>query len=171
MWVPLVEAGELSGPGVDHFLRRYLDPLFASVTPPTRVLLGCTHYPLLLPGIRALVPPAVELLTQGEIVAERLEDWLARHPERTRGSGRAGAAGSSTTDDPGWFAAQGERILGARLHGREGPPPGAMISQLGPFPVGRGRPTFFGGDHGYGKAGGRPRGHAGRRVPVRVSLP
>jgi len=112
LWVPLVEEGELAGPGVDCFLHRYLDPLLEAAVPPERMLLACTHYPLLLPGIRAIVPAAIELLTQGEIVAERLADWLARHPEMEARLGRGGARAYATTDDPAWFAARGARLLG-----------------------------------------------------------
>lgn len=115
MWVPLVEAGELSGPGVDHFLHRYLDPLLAATEPPSRVLLGCTHYPLLLPGIRGIVPSSIEVLPQGDIVAERLADWLIRHPEMAARLPRGGQRRFLTTDDPGWFAAQGARVLGHAL--------------------------------------------------------
>jgi len=43
LWVPLVEAGETSGPGVDYYLHKYLDPLFSSSAQPSRLLLGCTH--------------------------------------------------------------------------------------------------------------------------------
>lgn len=112
LWVPLVEAGELDGPGVRYYLHRYLDPLFASDDSPARLLLACTHYPLLLPGIRAACPPGVEVLTQGEIVAERLADWLRRHPERESRLGRGGTRRYLTTDDPGWFAERGARVLG-----------------------------------------------------------
>ena len=72
LWAPLVEAGELEGEGTEWFLRRYLEPLLQSDSPPQRILLGCTHYPLLLPGIRRLVPPQVEIISQGDIVASRL---------------------------------------------------------------------------------------------------
>lgn len=112
LWVPLVEAGELSGPGTDHFLHKYLDPLFATAPIPERLLLACTHYPLLLDGIRRVCPPATEVLVQGEIVAERLADWLVRHPELAARLGRGGARRYLTTDDPSWFAARGETILG-----------------------------------------------------------
>jgi glutamate racemase len=115
LWVPLVEAGELTGPGVEYFLHRYLDPLFAAPDPPSRLLLACTHYPLLAAGIRAVVPAGIEVLTQGEIVAERLADWLARHPEMEGRLGRAGQRRYLTTDDPAWFAAQGRRILGRAI--------------------------------------------------------
>jgi glutamate racemase len=112
LWVALVEAGELSGPGVDFFLHRYLDPVFDAPAPPSRLLLACTHYPLLLPGIVRAVPPGVEILTQGEIVAERLADWLRRHPDMDGRLGRGGQRHFLTTDDPGWFAAQGEAMVG-----------------------------------------------------------
>jgi glutamate racemase len=115
LWVPLVEAGETRGPGVDFFLHKYLDPLFARQQPPSRVLLGCTHYPLLWAGIRAIVPPAVEVIAQGELVAERLADWLFRHPEMERRLSRGGGRRYATTDDPVWFAQQGEPILGEAI--------------------------------------------------------
>jgi glutamate racemase len=113
MFVPLVEAGELDGPGVDVFAARYLAPLHAA--PPERLLLGCTHYPLLLPRIAAHAPRNTQLLTQGPLVADRLADWLDRHPEmRARLSARGGRR-FATTDDPAWFAAQGARILGQSM--------------------------------------------------------
>lgn len=115
LWVPLVEAGETSGPGVDYFLHKYLDPLFARPDPPARVLLGCTHYPLLRAGIRAVVPPAVELIDQGDLVAERLVDWLVRHPDVESRLSRKARRRYATTDDPGWFAARGEPIMGGSI--------------------------------------------------------
>lgn len=115
LWVPLVEAGETAGPGVDHYLHKYLDPLFARAGAPTRVLLGCTHYPLLLPAMRPMVPATTELIAQGELVAERLADWLRRHPDMELRLSRGGAHCYATTDDAAWFAAQGEPIMGRRI--------------------------------------------------------
>ncbi len=129
LWVPLVEAGETSGPGVDYFLHKYLDPLFVRNDPPLRLLLGCTHYPLLQPGIRAIVPPAVEIVDQGALVAERLADWLARHPDMERRLSRGAGRRYATTDDPAWFATQGEPIMG-------GPIPVERV-RLTPWPGGR----------------------------------
>jgi glutamate racemase len=111
LWVPLVEAGETSGAGVDHFLHKYLDPLFDRPSPPTRILLGCTHYPLLLDGIRRIVAGRAEVLAQGDLIAERLADWLRRHPEMERRLSRTGERRYATTDDPAWFTAQGEPIM------------------------------------------------------------
>jgi glutamate racemase len=111
LWVSLVEAGELSGPGTEYFLHKSLDPLFAAPDPPSRVLLGCTHYPLLLPAIRTMVPAHVEIIAQGALVADRLADWLQRHLEIERRLSRKGTRRYATTDDPEWFARQGQAIL------------------------------------------------------------
>ena len=115
LWTPLVEAGELDGPGTEWFLRRYLDPVLKPGRRPQRLLLACTHYPLLLPGIRRIVPPEVEILAQGEIVASRFAAWLARHPDQEARLGRNARRRFATTDDPAWFALRGERLLGRPL--------------------------------------------------------
>lgn len=114
MWVPLVEAGEVEGAGAEYFLRRNLELMRAQAGGhwPARVLLGCTHYPLLLPTLQRLVPPETELLSQGDIVAARLRDWMARHPEQESRLSRGGSLRFATTDDPDWFSARGEALLG-----------------------------------------------------------
>jgi glutamate racemase len=113
MWVPLVENGELGGPGAEYFVHQDVHAVVAAGA--RRVLLGCTHYPLLLPVIRRFVPREVDVLAQGEIVAERLADWLRRHPEMETRLGRSAARRFLTTDDPAWFAERGETILGRSL--------------------------------------------------------
>jgi len=115
LWVPLVEAGELDGPGTEWFLRRSLEPVLDSGRRPQRILLGCTHYPLLLPAIRRLVPAEVEIISQGEVVASRLDAWLERHPEQEARLGRSGLRRFVTTDDAAWFSARGEKLLGRPL--------------------------------------------------------
>jgi len=119
LWVPLVEEGELAGPGTDYFLHKYLDPILAPAARPERILLACTHYPLLRPAIRAIVDgfgkPPVEILDQGEIVASRLAQWLARHPEMTPRLSQKGARRYATTDDPEWFAARAAALMGREI--------------------------------------------------------
>jgi glutamate racemase len=115
LWVPLVEEGELAGPGADYFLHRYLDPVLAASPAPDRILLACTHYPLLLPAIRALVPPSIEILDQGEIVAARLAAWMVRHPEMVSRLGQGGTRRYATTDDPAWFARRAATVLGRAI--------------------------------------------------------
>ena len=79
------------------------------------MLLGCTHYPLLLPAIRTMVPPSVEIIAQGGLVADRLADWLQRPPEMERRLSRNGTRRYATTDDPVRFARQGQAILSAPI--------------------------------------------------------
>jgi glutamate racemase len=82
---------------------------------PKRILLGCTHYPLLLPAIRRLVPDEVEIIAQGDIVASRLANWLERHPDQEARLGRGGLRRFVTTDDAEWFSTRGGRLLGRPL--------------------------------------------------------
>jgi glutamate racemase len=119
LWVPLVEEGELGGAGAEYFLHKYLDPVLA--TAPDRILLACTHYPLLLPAIQAIVARAArasqpaEILVQGEIVAARLAEWMVRHPEMTARLSQNGRRRFATTDDPQWFAARAAALLGREM--------------------------------------------------------
>lgn len=116
MWVPLVEDGETSGPAVDYFLHKYLDPLFADASKaPSRVLLGCTHYPFLQEGIRRILPPEVELVGQAESVTVRFEDWLRRHPEMEQRLDRRGERGIAVTADEATFQHYGSKLLGRSI--------------------------------------------------------
>ena len=81
MWVPLIESNEHHTPGADYFVHKYIDNLFSKNTNIDTLILGCTHYPLLLSQIEKAVPNGVSILTQGDIVATSLEDYLHRHPE------------------------------------------------------------------------------------------
>lgn len=81
MWVPLVENGELSGPGAEFFVEKYLGQLLRNAPGIDTLLLACTHYPLLEPVIRQFLPPHIRVISQGPIVADSLKDYLRRHPE------------------------------------------------------------------------------------------
>lgn len=81
MWVPLVENNESQGEGADYFVRKYTDRLLQKDPEIDTVILGCTHYPLLLPKIRQYMPQHIRIVSQGEYVAESLKDYLRRHPE------------------------------------------------------------------------------------------
>ncbi|HRQ50368.1 MAG TPA: glutamate racemase, partial [Agriterribacter sp.] len=81
MWVPLVENNEYAGPGADYFVERHVKHLLGKGKRIDTVLLACTHYPLLKNKIRQYLPGHVSLLSQGEIVAKSLADYLKRHPE------------------------------------------------------------------------------------------
>ena len=81
MWVPIVEAGEAQSDGADYFVRKYIDNIMEADPLIDTLLLGCTHYPILLPKIRKYAPQHVRIVPQGQIVADSLKDYLRRHPE------------------------------------------------------------------------------------------
>lgn len=112
MWVPLVEYGEAEGPGADYFVKKDVDALLARSPDIDTVILGCTHYPILLPKIQQYVPEGITLLSQGDIVADSLVDYLKRHPEMDARITRGGSATFLTTDLPGRFDTIASRFLG-----------------------------------------------------------
>jgi len=81
MWVPLIENNEHTGPGADYFVKKHLNALLQKAANMDTVLLACTHYPLLTSIIKKNLPSHIHLLSQGEIVADSLVDYLHRHPE------------------------------------------------------------------------------------------
>ncbi|MDR2139883.1 MAG: glutamate racemase [Tannerella sp.] len=81
MWVPLVENNECNSPGADYFVKQHVDRLLARDARIDTILLGCTHYPLLTEKIKQFLPGGITLFPQGEQVADRLKDYLLRHPE------------------------------------------------------------------------------------------
>ncbi len=81
MWVSLVENNESQDEGADYFIRKYIDQLLSKDPQIDTVILGCTHFPILLPKIRQYIPDHISVITQGEYVAESLKDYLKRHPE------------------------------------------------------------------------------------------
>ena len=81
MWVSLVENNESQDQGADYFIRTYIDQLLSKDPQIDTVILGCTHFPILLPKIRQYIPDHISVIAQGEYVAESLKDYLKRHPE------------------------------------------------------------------------------------------
>lgn len=81
MWVPIVENNESESDGAEYFIRKNINNLFSKDKKIDTLILGCTHYPLLLKTIRKYVPEGVKIVEQGEIIAEKLDDYLRRHTE------------------------------------------------------------------------------------------
>ena len=98
MWVPLVENGEHNSPGAAYFVQKNLDNLFSNDTLIDTLILACTHYPLLIDQIRRFSPPEVNIVTQGKLVANSLEDYLHRHPEIEKHCSKGGHCRYHTTE-------------------------------------------------------------------------
>ena len=103
MWVPLVEYGESNGEGVDFFVQKYLNELLEQDKQIDSIVLACTHYPLLRPKIEQYLPEGVTLLSQGELVATSLKDYLHRHPEMNDRLTQGGSIRYLTTECPDKF--------------------------------------------------------------------
>lgn len=81
MWVPLVENKEFDSEGADFFVKKYIDELLNKDNEIDTIVLGCTHYPLLIDKIKKYTPESINIITQGEYVARSLKDYLNRHKE------------------------------------------------------------------------------------------
>lgn len=103
MWVPLVENHEAESEGADYFVRKYVDGLLKKGPEIDTIVLACTHYPILYPKIRDAVPENIRIVTQGEIVARSLADYMKRHPEMECRCSKGGTCRYLTTEDPDKF--------------------------------------------------------------------
>lgn len=111
MWASLVEANEHLTPGADYFVKRDIDALLSRDPQIDTIILGCTHYPLLLDRVKSFVPEGITVLTQGEAVAQSLRDYLQRHPEIEAMCTKGGATDFFTTESVSKFREQASRFL------------------------------------------------------------
>jgi glutamate racemase len=112
MWVPLVENEEYASPGADYFVKKYVDQLLSLDNEIDTIILGCTHYPLLLDKIRACCPDQITLMPQGEYVAQSLQGYLRRHTEMETRLSRGASLSMETTEQPGQFSSLASLFLG-----------------------------------------------------------
>ena len=103
MWVSLVENSEFDGKGADYFVNKNLTTLFEKDSKIDTLILGCTHYPLLLPKIMKYAPSGVKIISQGDIVSKSLHDYLLRHPEMEEKCSKNGDVKFYTTEHPDKF--------------------------------------------------------------------
>lgn len=111
LWVPLVENNEAQGEGADYFVRKHITHLLAADPQIDTVILGCTHYPLLLPKIRQYMPAGIHIVSQGELVAESLKDYLNRHPEMAARCTQGGTCRYYTTEAEEKFSESASTFL------------------------------------------------------------
>ncbi len=109
-WVPLVEYNEADSPGADYFVKKRVDELMSKDSDIDTIILGCTHYPILLPKIQKYVKAGVSIISQGRFVAESLKGYLERHSEIERSCTKNGRVEYYTTENPDKFK-EGARIF------------------------------------------------------------
>lgn len=110
-WVPLVEYNEADSPGADYFVKKRIDQLMRLDPQIDAVILGCTHYPLLMPKILKYIQPGVRIVPQGEYVADALKDYFRRHPEIEQKCSKGAATQYLTTENADRFREQARIFL------------------------------------------------------------
>ena len=103
MWVPLVENNEFHTPGADYFVQQHIEHLLNNDPLIDTIILGCTHYPLLLEKIKKYTPAHIRIIAQGEYVAQSLQDYLHRHTEIDERCTRNGTCRFFTTESKDKF--------------------------------------------------------------------
>ena len=103
LWVPIVENNEATGAGADYFVKKRIDHILWLDPDIDTLILGCTHYPILMPKIKQYVPEGVKIVSQGEYVAESLKDYLARHTDMDARCTKNGTVRYYTTENADKF--------------------------------------------------------------------
>ena len=110
-WVPLVEYNEADSPGADYFVKKRIDEIMRKDPLIDAIILGCTHYPLLMPKILKYLPTGVRVVPQGEYVADSLQHYFTKHPEIEQRCSRGATVRYLTTENPEKFKEQAQIFL------------------------------------------------------------
>ncbi len=116
MWVPIVENNEIGTPGADYFIEKDIRDLFWQDPDIDSLILGCTHYPLLIDSIKKYLPSGdIKIVEQGKIVAKKLVDYLKRHPEMEQGCSKGNSVRFYTTEEVSLFEANATHFIGKQV--------------------------------------------------------
>ena len=123
MWVPLIEAGEHRHPGADYFVDLYLREILAKDPQIDTLVLGCTHYPLLLPKIahwiqangKRFAAGDIQVISQGYLEAKSLADYLLRHSEYREQLSQNGTCNYLTTENADRFSQSASQFIGEKI--------------------------------------------------------
>lgn len=112
MWVPIVENNEIGTPGADYFVKKNITNLLAQDSKIDTIILGCTHYPLLVQTIKRYLPSSIQVVEQGSIVAHKLDDYLKRHVRIEKCCSKKGQVNFYTTENAINFNEKASLFLG-----------------------------------------------------------
>jgi glutamate racemase len=118
MWVPLIENNEFETKGGDYFIRKYLDEILAQDDKIDTLVLACTHYPILIKKITSFLPKGVQVVSQGDLVASKLENYLFRHPKISERLTRKGNLEVLTTENSNSFDAVASGFYSDKIHSK-----------------------------------------------------
>jgi len=115
MWVPIVENNEIGTMGANYFVEKNITQLLSSDPEIDTIILGCTHYPLLSETIRKYLPDGITLVEQGPIVAEKMRDYLTRHPEMEEKCSTGGSIQYFTTEQASNFEGKASIFMDEKI--------------------------------------------------------
>lgn len=115
LWAAIVEAGEADSEGAEFFVRKRINQLLEKDPLIDAIILGCTHYPLLMKALKKAVPEHISIIPQGELVADSLADYLMRHPEIDAHCSRTSTTSYYTTENPDRFKECAAMFLGGEV--------------------------------------------------------
>lgn len=104
MWVPLIENAVYDTPGAEYFFKKDIKELLNKSELIDAILLGCTHYPIILNILKKIVKNNINFIVQDEIVANSLKKYLQKHPEINEKCLKNGNIEFFTTEDPTLFS-------------------------------------------------------------------
>ena len=112
MWVPIVENNEIDTPGADYFIQKNINNILKKDPDLDTLILGCTHYPLLIKSIRKFLPQGINIIEQGAVISEKLQDYLVRHAEIEKRISRSNSIRYLTTESSAIFEEKAGFFLG-----------------------------------------------------------
>lgn len=115
LWVPLIENNEHHSDGADFFVQKNIANLLKSDNQIDAVMLGCTHYPLLKDKIEQHLPSNIKIISQGNLIAVSLSDYLKRHPEMDKKCTKGGAVKYFSTESVEKFSASASIFLNEEI--------------------------------------------------------
>lgn len=116
LWAAIVEANEADSPGANYFVKKRIDQLMRRDPLIDTIILGCTHYPLLMNSIVRNVPDGVRVMPQGTYVADSLNSYLQRHPDIEASITRGGQCHYLTTESEDRFAESAQIFLHEKIN-------------------------------------------------------
>lgn len=111
LWAAIVEANEADSPGADYFVKKRIDQLMIKDPEIDTMILGCTHYPLLMSSIVKNLPDGVRVVPQGQYVANSLQAYLERHPAVEQNITKRGRCQYLTTESEEKFKESAQIFL------------------------------------------------------------
>lgn len=118
LWASIVEANEADSPGADYFVKKRIDMLMRKDPDIDAIILGCTHYPLLMSSIVKHVPTGVRIIPQGEYVADSLRTYLDRHKDIDERLTKGGSCQYLTTESEDKFKETAQIFLHEKVNVR-----------------------------------------------------